>query len=329
MKQVLTISFLIIGTIIGAGFASGKEIFLFFNIYGVWGILGIFLSNIIISLIIYKGLLFIKKHNIQSYQEFIDCMIGKRKYLNYVVKYIINIFLIISFFVMCAGFASYLKQEYKLQTILGASLIAILNILILRKGMKGIKKLNNVLIPILIFLICILGIIKIRVTKIVSNNNSMNKWAIRGLLYASYNTIMLFPLLVTLNKYIKSKKQIKIIVGLVFSIFLTLSLIIFFLLNSNFELIKSLEIPMGVIAAEFRYAFGVVILGAILTSVTSICYSFLKNLKLNTKTYNIVLIAISITSIAFDFVGFGKLVETLYPLLGFLGLIQLFFLFKS
>ncbi len=37
---MLNAVFVIIGTIIGAGFASGKEIFTFFNIYGGYGILG-------------------------------------------------------------------------------------------------------------------------------------------------------------------------------------------------------------------------------------------------------------------------------------------------
>ena len=35
IKNVCKITFVIIGTIIGAGFASGQEIFTFFNKYGV------------------------------------------------------------------------------------------------------------------------------------------------------------------------------------------------------------------------------------------------------------------------------------------------------
>ena len=41
MKNVLKIVFVIIGTTIGAGFASGQEIYLFFNKYGFMGIIGI------------------------------------------------------------------------------------------------------------------------------------------------------------------------------------------------------------------------------------------------------------------------------------------------
>ena len=56
MKNVLKVVFVIIGTIIGAGFASGKEIYLFFYKYGTLGILGIIISGGLTGFIIYKTL---------------------------------------------------------------------------------------------------------------------------------------------------------------------------------------------------------------------------------------------------------------------------------
>ena len=53
MKNVLKIVFVIIGTTIGAGFASGQEIYLFFNKYGFMGIIGMILSCIITGFIIF------------------------------------------------------------------------------------------------------------------------------------------------------------------------------------------------------------------------------------------------------------------------------------
>ena len=44
MKNISKVSFVIIGTMIGAGFASGQEIYAFFSIYGIKGILGIIIS---------------------------------------------------------------------------------------------------------------------------------------------------------------------------------------------------------------------------------------------------------------------------------------------
>ena len=48
--------FVIIGTIIGAGFASGQEIYIFFNAYGENGLVGICISSLILGIVIYKAL---------------------------------------------------------------------------------------------------------------------------------------------------------------------------------------------------------------------------------------------------------------------------------
>ena len=43
-KDIMKIVFVIIGTMIGAGFASGQEMYLFFFSYGLNGIIGILIS---------------------------------------------------------------------------------------------------------------------------------------------------------------------------------------------------------------------------------------------------------------------------------------------
>ena len=54
MKNVLKVVFVIIGTLIGAGFASGQEVYLFFFSYGMKGLIGILISSIIIGVVIYS-----------------------------------------------------------------------------------------------------------------------------------------------------------------------------------------------------------------------------------------------------------------------------------
>ena len=63
MKNIIKIVMVIMGTLIGAGFASGREIYLFFLEYGYWGIIGIFISGIFTSFIIYITLNKIKNKN--------------------------------------------------------------------------------------------------------------------------------------------------------------------------------------------------------------------------------------------------------------------------
>ena len=56
MKKVFKAVFVIIGTLVGAGFASGQEIYLFFYQYGMNGVLGIIISSLLIGIVIYKVL---------------------------------------------------------------------------------------------------------------------------------------------------------------------------------------------------------------------------------------------------------------------------------
>ena len=67
MKNCLKVVFVIIGTLIGAGFASGQEVYLFFYSYGIKGIIGIFISSILMEIVIYKTLILVKENDINNY----------------------------------------------------------------------------------------------------------------------------------------------------------------------------------------------------------------------------------------------------------------------
>ena len=62
MKEIFNIVLVIIGALIGAGFASGQEIYAFFYSYGFNGLIGIIITFILISFFIYKSLIIICKN---------------------------------------------------------------------------------------------------------------------------------------------------------------------------------------------------------------------------------------------------------------------------
>ncbi len=148
----LKIIFSIIGTLIGAGFASGQEVNAFFFLYGIKGLIGIFISSVLIGVIIYKTLVIIKTNSISNYQEFLKCIIKNEKLEKY-SSYILFFFILISFYVMVAGFGAYLNQEYEFNKILGSSVLAVICFLSFFLNINGILKINNILIPILIIII--------------------------------------------------------------------------------------------------------------------------------------------------------------------------------
>ena len=156
MNNILKIVFVIIGTLIGAGFASGKEIYLFFFSEGMNGIFGIIISSLIMGYIIYKSLVLIKKYEISKYKDFLEIVMNKRKngYFNFknIFNIIINIFILITFFVMIAGFGAYFSQEIGWDSLIGSIILAIITYIIFNYDIKGVVNVNGIIIPILIVL---------------------------------------------------------------------------------------------------------------------------------------------------------------------------------
>lgn len=157
--SILKVVFVIIGTLIGAGFASGQEICLFFFSYGTKGLIGIIISSILIGTTIYKTFKITQRSNTKNYKEFLDCLI-KNKKVKEVSNIVVNIFILASFYIMIAGFGAYLEQEININSILGSTILALLCFIIFKTNVKGFIKANVLLIPLLIIIITIIRYIK-------------------------------------------------------------------------------------------------------------------------------------------------------------------------
>ena len=333
MKNILNIVFVIIGTLIGAGFASGKEIYLFFFSEGINGILGIFISSFIMGYIIYKSLFLIKKNNVTKYKEFLEIFIHKKEknYIN-IFNILINIFILITFFVMIAGFGAYFSQEIGWNSIVGSILLATITYIIFNYDIKGVINANGVIIPILIILIFIIGcknlseIPLLNLDKYLIKGNGLN-YIIKAILYSSYNSILLIPVLITLKDFIADKKQMKIISICVSVIMIILSVIIFLLLIRVNVNIEALEMPavyvVSNISKVLEMFYGIIILGSILTTSISLGESFIQNIGKNKESYTQIALIMCITSVFVSKIGFSNLIETMYPIFGYLGVIQL------
>ena len=343
MKNIFKVTFVIVGTMIGAGFASGQEIYMFFYKYGIKGMLGILISCILTGIIIAKTFNIVRKHNNNSYEEFLST-INKKKNINKVTNIVIQTFLLISFYIMVAGFSAYFNQEFDIPVFAGSIIMAILCYITFQKDISGIVSVNSFLIPALILFIAYLGIknggftyqnlIVQKNIEVLSSSSIFDNWLVSSILYASYNSIMLIPMIIELSKYMDSNKKIyttSIISTIILSI---LGICLFCLLLRGQGYISQLELPIVYIVKEFgnvyQWFYGIVIITAIFTSAISIGYSFLKNCTKTKKAYKYLNIFICLSAILVSNIGFSNLVSTLYPAFGVLGLFQIcMLLFKT
>lgn len=313
----------------------GKEIHLFFTKYGINGIIGIIISSLLIGLIIYKVIKISSQKNIENYDQLINT-ISKNKKTNEIIKIIINIFLLISFYIMIAGFSAYFSQELKIPNIIGTIIIAVMCYIVFMGNIEYVVKVNTLLIPILITCIILLILKNINAFQNPNTqltNPNLHASIYKAILYGSYNSILLIPMLISLKKYIKNKRQI-IQTTIICIMLLTILALSIYGLTLKIDIdINKIELPTVYIAGNsgqiYKYIYGAIILVSIYTSAISAGYSILENYEKKPKKYKIIALLMCLTSIPISKIGFSQLINSLYPIFGLLGLIQIIYLCKQ
>ena len=329
--------FSIIGTLIGAGFASGQEMYLFFYKYGLNGILGLILCSTLISLVIYKTFLIIHTKQITNYNGFLKEVFYSNK-LNKASNIIVNAFLLITFYIMISGFGAYFQQQFNIPSIIGAIILASLCFIVLIKDIEGVKNVNSIVVPVLILVILIIGSTSIKnifsrssVVEFVSTNKL--KWILEAIVYCSYNMILVIPVLVNLGKFIKSKRQIKVVSIISGVIVFALAISIFFILSNINADYSKIEMPAVFVIdnnfPQFSGIYGIVILLSIFSTAISIGISFLKNITKDKKSYPQIVAIMCISGVLISNFGFSNLVKMLFPVFGYLGIVQIYSILKS
>lgn len=334
MKNNIKAISVIIGTMIGAGFASGKEVYVFFAQYKIMGLIGAIISSLITAIVIYATLKISKKYKLKSNNEFVD-NISKNENVATSIKNIINTFLLASFWIMCAGLCSFFKQEFNIPIFVIATISGCIIYMLLMTNIEGIMKLNTIIVPIMVLAIVYISILNSQTTQILEQNIITNtdaiKAIIKSILYTSYNSILLIPIIVSISKDIKSDRDIKIIAIISSLIIFILLILIYQMLVCAKTDISKIEMPILSLLEKNiwqKVIYGIAIVSAIITSVVSASYGALENIKDKNK-YKLSAIVICLLEIPISYIGFGNLVSTLYPIFGVIGIAQIILILKT
>jgi len=159
-----------------------------------------------------------------------------------------------------------------------------------------------------------------------------NNWILSMIIYNSYNFILLMPVLISLKKQITKEKNIKKVSILVTIIILILSINIFFLLlNANIKEIENQEMPIVYIISnyfnKYKKIYAFIVLASIFTTAISVGIGFLQNISKNSNSYPQFVLFMCITSLLMSNIGFSKLLNFIYPVFGYIGILQIVIIF--
>jgi uncharacterized membrane protein YkvI len=331
ISRVLQISAVFIGTIVGAGLASGREIMTFFTTFGYKSFIGILISGLlyipICSIVIKISI----KHNLRSYNELINLV--SPGFLGKITDLIMTFFLISSSAIILAGSGSLLHQYFGVSKWVGLILMAILAIIVLLRDTKGLIEINSVIVPSLIIVLTTLFLLYVLLAKdsmTVSHLKTVpyekNYWLLSAFVYAGFNSLCCSGVLVPLSSEVRNVKTL--VWGVIFgAIGLTaLSWAINLMLMLNVPYIHKYDIPLLYIAHRFGNLIQILLLLVIwmemFSTEVSDIYSVSRTIEHVFKIpFKKAIFTIFIFSVPISQIGFAKLIEVLYPAFGIISAI--------
>ncbi|RBP46821.1 hypothetical protein [Garciella nitratireducens] len=334
------IAYTYIGAVIGAGFASGQEIFQFFTVFGVKGLFGIALSTI---LYIFFGYIIMDLGSEIHGSSYIDILrFSSGKYFSTFMDMMITFFLFMSVISMFAGAGALFEQQFSISTLWGSILMAFITTVTILSGMNGIIHSMSALVPFLLFFIIATSTLSILSFPISLSDlnlyhnpsNLIRNWLLSTVLYFSYNIVIAISVLVPIGGKIKNKNLFikgSILGGLTLGI---CCLLINFSLIRIAKQVSTIEIPMlyiaGKISPLIQFVYICILFMSIYTTAVGSAFGFINRILNTTNKYS-KLFTIGMMLIAFLFsnVGFSNLVKYVYPIEGYIGILLLICLLKG
>ena len=321
-KYILKIAFIYTGTILGAGFATGKELLSFFGQFNKIGILGFLFACFLLSLTCMSILDSVYKTKANTYSKFLNNIFGK--YGVYIEWF--NICLLFMLFSgMLAGGGATLSNVFDINEILSMCIFCIMTLIALIFGKNAIITINTILCPILIIGGILIGIYSYFQVTPVFNSNV--KALISPFIYTSYNRITTISVLFAIKDIVTNKKVV-IYSSILGGIFI-LSIGIFMLipLIKHYEYIQNSTLPMLKLVENkelIKNVYGITVLCAIFTTAVSngVTLESAFDEKYNTKGISLKIIII-LLGILFSLMGFSSIVNIVYPIFGVIGMFEI------
>ena len=325
-KKDIGYIFLILGTTIGAGLASGQEIVLFFAQYGFVSILFVILFAIIfaisIKILLNYGNLMQKNANFN------------KKYKNeYIFESASGIIFLIFSSIMLAGAESLLNQIAIFSRFhLWSILILLLCFFAVLKGLKWLININFYLIPLIVLstlLVCCFSFNYSPHSPAVFSFDISNFafLSVSTILYSCCNIMVSSKILIKIGTKIEEKsiKKVSFFTSLLLSTII-IFIIVALLINDN-SLIFA-ELPMVYLAFIISdlsgYLYSFIILICIITTLLSTFFSLKESIKTKIKSNIISTIIAFFAILLLSLFGFENIVRYSYPVIGALGLILIF-----
>lgn len=329
-----TIAGTYVGTVVGAGFASGQEVLQFFVAFGVWGLLGV---AVVTGLFVFFGLSVMELgHRLKAKSHLPVVRAVGGPWISTIIDVITTFFLFGALVAMAAGSGAIFVEQFRLPAVWGSFFLIAITLVTVLLGISRVFESISFVAPILLLSVLTLSLITIFTNPgaFVANLSwsdttlaAIPYWPVAAVLYASYNLVLTIAVLAPLGAMCAPRNlRLGAVLGGV-----GLGLGVLAIATAVLTLapqVAHMEVPMiaiaGLISPRFRSAYSVVLLAEVYSTAVASLYGFASRLtEPDSRTYRWLAIGASILALVLAQVGFSTIVGTLYPAVGFAGVLLL------
>ena len=321
--------------VIGSGFATGQEVLQFFTSYGYESFI-IILINLVGFLLVGTALLTTgyKKREEENFDQ-LQYYCGRRLGIFY--SWMIPVTLVPSMSVLVSGAGATLSEYYGLNHYVGAALMAAAVLFTYFIGFNRLVKVLSFIGPSIIAFCLLVGVITVardfgnignvpEFEGLLAQKQSAPNWVVSAVLYVSYNFLCGSIYYTQLGKTSASLKEARLgaiigALGLIAAIAVISTAI---LLNGGEA--AALDIPNLYLAKKISWVLGAVFSIFLVLGIFSSCSAMMwivcqKFSLKDPKKDRWVAVAVAAGIFLLGLISFGDLIATLYPFIGYCGLI--------
>lgn len=321
-----------VGTVVGAGFATGQEVFRFFSHYGAVGTWGLALATAGFA---YFGMLTLRlgaATGARSHVEVIRAALGPR--IGALVDSVVTFFLFAGLAVMLAGSGAVFYEHWHLSRLLGTVVMAVLTVGTVLLGLRGVVASISAVAPVLLVSVLAISLGTVlqagpgRVAWYRPDLAAAPVWPLAALLYVSYNLILATAVLAPLGAQAGEGAVLRrggfwggVALGVG-------ALAIHLALVAGLPESAAFEVPMLHLARRFpawvQMGYSLVLWAEVFTTAVSSLYGLVARLtRPEVKQHRLWVVGLTAMAWLTSQMGFSTMVAVIYPLVGYAGLLLL------
>lgn len=331
------IGFTYIGTVVGAGFATGQEILQFFTVYGKMATLTIIVSSVLFIWLGTKLMLLARRIRARSYEDMNVHLFGEA--VGGFVSWLMMLLLLAISSVMLAGAGAVFREHLNMHYQTGLVVTAALAFTVMMRGMNGIKAVNSLVVPVMLAFTAAVCVMSLRLPasgNFMTLEGGYPLWRIwlSPFMYTAFNLALAQAVLVPLGASAHDERTIRLggfIGGGGIAVMLIAGHIS---LSAHMPGIAQFDIPMGQLVAPLgpwvQLMFLFLIYAEIYTTLIANVYGLALQIKQHSRwSMPTIMAVLLLFCYAVSQFGFKTLLTALYPALGLISLVWLAMLLRS